>query len=221
MMVAVDATAKGEIKKEQVKWTNYGWQGGSLHPCSTAIAFITLTTAQTSPPSMSIPASNSGYRIWERFKRLRQCSPMANFTSALRTESSSFLKPSATGCEILDQDQLGTETHPEAIIGFGGNFEWTHFCGQRISSLCIGKKATQSSSDRASAAAVGNEVSSNPATHVQVVPTELILKPGDKVNFRARLFDAQGNFIREETAATWSLEQLKGTVENGQFTAGA
>ena len=56
---------------------------------------------------------------------------------------------------------------------------------------------------------------------MQVVPTELILKPGDKVNFRARLFDAQGNFIREETAATWSLEQLKGTVENGQLTAGA
>jgi hypothetical protein len=51
------------------------------------------------------------------------------------------------------------------------------------------------------------------------VPTELILKPGDKVNFRARLFDAQGNFIREETAANWSLEQIKGTLENGHFTA--
>jgi hypothetical protein len=34
-------------------------------------------------------------------------------------------------------------------------------------------------------------VSSNPATFVQVVPTELILKPGDKVNVRARLFDAR------------------------------
>ncbi len=68
---------------------------------------------------------------------------------------------------------------------------------------------------------MGTSVSSNPAAHVQVVPTELILKPGDKVSFRVRLFDAQGNFIREETAATWSLDQLKGTVENGQFTAGA
>ena len=53
-----------------------------------------------------------------------------------------------------------------------------------------------------------------------MVPTELILKPGDKVNFRVRLFDAQGNFIREEPSATWSLDQLKGTVENGAFTAG-
>jgi hypothetical protein len=62
-------------------------------------------------------------------------------------------------------------------------------------------------------------VSANAATFLQVAPTELLLKPGDKVNFRARLFDAQGNFIREESAAEWSLDQLKGTVANGQFTA--
>src|SRR4029078_8761687 len=67
--------------------------------------------------------------------------------------------------------------------------------------------------------AVGRTVSSQAATWVQVVPTELILKPGDKVNFRVRLFDAQGNFVREESAATWSLDKLKGTVENGHFTA--
>src|SRR6185437_15943171 len=47
------------------------------------------------------------------------------------------------------------------------------------------------------------------------------LKPGDKVNFRVRLFDAQGNFIREEPAADWSLDQLKGTIANGSFTVGS
>src|SRR6185312_1154391 len=82
---------------------------------------------------------------------------------------------------------------------------------------CIGKKA-RSNSSHAPTAAVGTNVSSQAATFVQVVPTELLLKPGDKVNFRARLFDAQGNFIREEPAAEWSLDQLKGTIANGQFT---
>src|SRR6185369_4160936 len=51
------------------------------------------------------------------------------------------------------------------------------------------------------------------------VPTELIIKPGDKVNFRVRLFDERGVFIREEPAATWSLDKLKGDVSNGQFVA--
>src|SRR5512132_3317742 len=31
-MVAVDATAKGAITKEQIKWTTYGWQGGFSSP---------------------------------------------------------------------------------------------------------------------------------------------------------------------------------------------
>jgi hypothetical protein len=82
----------------------------------------------------------------------------------------------------------------------------------------IGKKSSHTSTTPASSTADGSNVSSNAVTHVQVVPTELILKPGDKVSFRARLFDAQGNFIREEPAAQWSLDQLKGTLTNGQFT---
>jgi hypothetical protein len=34
-----------------------------------------------------------------------------------------------------------------------------------------------------------------------------------------RLFDERGTFIREEKGATWSLDQLKGTVSEGKFVA--
>jgi hypothetical protein len=45
-----------------------------------------------------------------------------------------------------------------------------------------------------------------------------VLKPGQRVNFKARLFDSQGNFLREEPAS-WSLDGLKGTIGNdGVFT---
>src|SRR4029434_5918603 len=55
-------------------------------------------------------------------------------------------------------------------------------------------------------------------SYVQVVPTELVLKPGQRVAFKARLFDGQGVFIKEETA-TWALDGLKGTIGNdGVFT---
>lgn len=57
--------------------------------------------------------------------------------------------------------------------------------------------------------------------YVQVVPTELVLKPGQKVGFKARLFDGQGTFLREEPAA-WSLDGLKGTIGNdGVLTVSA
>ena len=48
--------------------------------------------------------------------------------------------------------------------------------------------------------------------YLQVSPTELVLAPGQTVKLRARLFDDKGRFLREETAATWSLDGLKGTV---------
>ena len=55
--------------------------------------------------------------------------------------------------------------------------------------------------------------------HVQVVPTELVLKPGESVKFRTRLFDEQGQFIKESDAS-WSLEQLKGDMKSdGTFVA--
>src|SRR4029077_16102134 len=54
--------------------------------------------------------------------------------------------------------------------------------------------------------------------YVQVEPTELVLKPGQTVTLHARLFDAKGRFLREESGATWSLTGLKGTVADGSFT---
>jgi hypothetical protein len=54
---------------------------------------------------------------------------------------------------------------------------------------------------------------------VQVFPYEVALAPGEKARFGVRLFDAQGRFIREDTTATWALEQLGGTVDGGAYTA--
>jgi hypothetical protein len=64
-------------------------------------------------------------------------------------------------------------------------------------------------------------VAAGSVAHVQVVPTELILKPGDKVKFNVRLFDERGVFIREETGASWALDNLKGSIETGQFSVSA
>ena len=50
---------------------------------------------------------------------------------------------------------------------------------------------------------------------LQVEPTELVLKPGQAVKLHARLFDAKGRFLREDSTATWSLQGLKGTVSDG------
>lgn len=217
MMVAVDATSKGEIKKDQIKWSVYGWQGGFSSPVIDGDRLYQVDNGA----NIAAFDINTGKQLWlKNLGTIQKASPvLADGKLYVGTENGKFfiLKPSATGCEILDEDQLGTEALPEAIIGSAAISNGRIFVVSDAGLYCIGKKAHPSSSEK-TMAAVGTTVSSNPVTHVQVVPTELMLKPGDKVSFRARLFDAQGNFIREEPAATWSLDQLKGTVENGQFT---
>jgi outer membrane protein assembly factor BamB len=217
MMVAVDATAKGDVKKEQVRWTTYGWQGGFSSPVLDGDRLYQLDN------SANIAAFdvNSGKQLWlQNLGTIQKASPvLADGKLYVGTENGKFfiLRPGPKDAEILDQDQLGTEAHPEAIIGSVAVAHGRVFVVSDSALYCIGKKSHNNTSER-SASAVSSTVSSNPATHVQVVPTELILKPGDKVSFRVRLFDAEGNFIREEPAAEWSLDRLKGTIANGQFT---
>ena len=218
MMLAVDATAKGEVKKDQIKWSSYGWQGGFSSPVLDGDRLYQVDNGA----NIAAFDVNTGKQLWlKNLGTIQKASPVfADGKLYVGTENGKFyiLRPSATGCEILDEDQLGTEQQPETIIGSAAVSNGRVYFASDSGLYAIGKKTAHSSS-QTNANAVGSTVSSQTATHVQVVPTELILKPGDKANFRVRLFDAQGNFIREEPAATWSLDQLKGTLENGHFTA--
>jgi outer membrane protein assembly factor BamB len=61
-----------------------------------------------------------------------------------------------------------------------------------------------------------------PATVLQIVPAEVLVRPGDKVSFRARSFDAKGRLIGE-TPAQWTMEGLTGALDaaTGQLTLDA
>lgn len=219
MMVAVDANAKGPVKKEQIKWTTYGWQGGFSSPVIDGARLYQVDN------SANIAAFdvNTGKQLWlQNLGTIQKASPvLADGKLYLGTENGKFfiLKPSATGAEILDQDQLGTVAVPEKIIASTAISNGRIYLVSETQVYCIGKKTVVNAGYETPVEGLPNP--NRPATHVQVVPTELILRPGDKVNFRVRLFDEFGKFIREEQAANWSLDKLKGTVANGQFVAGA
>ncbi len=217
MMVAVDAAAKGEIKKEQVKWSKYGWQGGFSSPVLDGDRLYHIDNSA----NLAAFEVSTGKQLWlKNLGTIQKASPvLADGKLYVGTENGKFfiLKPSATGCEILDEDQLGTEALPEAIIASVAVANGRVFVVSDTHLYAIGKKANPPTSTAPPVEGIPNP--NRTATHVQVVPTELILKPGDKANFRVRLFDERGVFIREEPSATWSLDQLKGEVANGQFVA--
>ena len=75
----------------------------------------------------------------------------------------------------------------------------------------------------------GSEGTGKPS-HLQVVPADVAIHPGDSVTFKARLFDDRGNFLKE-VDAEWSLPTptpppgakasppaLKGKIDTGKLT---
>jgi outer membrane protein assembly factor BamB len=216
MMVAVDAGSRGEIKKEQTKWTVYGWQGGFSSPVIDGDRLYQVDNGA----NLAAFDVNSGKQLWlQNLGTIQKASPvLADGKLYVGTENGKFfiLKPTATGAEILDQDQLGTTAQPEAIIASAAVSNGRVYFVSDTNVYAIGKKSQSQPGDPSIVNPVAAAV--NPVAHVQVVPTELILRPGDNVKFKVRLFDERGVFIREESGASWTLDNLKGSIANGQLT---
>lgn len=216
MMVAVDAVTKGEVKKENIKWQVFGWQGGFSSPVLDGERLYQIDNGA----NLAAFDVNTGKQLWlQNLGTIQKASPVfADGKLYVGTENGKFfiLKPSATGVQILDEDQLGTGAVPEGIIASVAVSNGRIYLVSDSNIYAIGRKTNQNVRTEAPVEGLPNP--NRPATHVQVVPTELILKPGDKAKFRVRLFDEFGKFIREEPAANWALDQLKGTIANGELT---
>ena len=220
MIAAINAAAKGDIGKEQTRWNVRGFQGGFSSPVIDGDRLYQIDNGA----NLAAFDIATGKQLWlQNLGTIQKASPvLADGKLYVGTENGKFfiLKPTAAGCEILDQDQLGTDAEPEAILSSVAVSRGRVYLVTEKALYSIGKK-------QAAAAAQPTEkivdlpVSHAPVAHVQVVPTELILKPGESVRFRVRLFDQQGRFLREEKQATWALDKLPGKVsEQGQFIAG-
>ena len=219
MILAVDAAAKGDIKPDQIKWRTYGWQGGFSSPVIDGDRLYQVDNGA----NLAAFDIKTGKQLWlKNLGTIQKSSPvLADGKLYVGTENGKFfiLKPGATGADIIDEDQLGTAALPEAIIASPAISNGRVYVVSDSNVYAFGKKSNRPSTQPAPVEGLPNP--NRPVAHVQLVPTELILRPGDKVSFHVRLFDEFGKFIREEKAATWSLDKLKGTVQNGQFEAGS
>jgi hypothetical protein len=234
MMVAVDAAAaKGDVKPDQIKWKTLGWQGGFSSPVIDGDRIYQIDNAA----NLAAFDVTTGKQLWlKNLGTVQKASPvLADGKLYVGTESGRFyiLKPSATGCEILSQNDLfndapvdgqpgKTQQVPAPVLSSAAVSNGRVFFATDTTLYAIGKKSNATPTRTHSFDLSHDETDGNrAATFVQVVPTELIIKPGDTLNFRVRLFDERGNFIREEKSAQWSLDKLKGDVADGKFVSAA
>ncbi len=217
LLAALDATSKGQITRDKAKWAITGWQGGFSSPIIDGDRLYQVDNGA----NLFAYDVNTGKALWQiNLGTIQKASPvLADGKLYVGSENGRFfiLKPGADKCEVLDEDQLGTEGTPEQIIASVAVSRGRVYLVTDHTLYCIGKKAT-GTLWKPDAVVTTAQAGAAPA-YVQVTPTELMLKPGESIRFHARLFDEHGLFIREEQAQ-WSLDHLKGDIKpDGTFTA--
>jgi outer membrane protein assembly factor BamB len=234
LLVAIDATGKGTLGKDNVKWSVKGFRGGYSSPVLDGDRLYQVDDSA----NLYAFDVNSGKELWKKTLGTSQrASPVfADGKLYVGTENAKFfiLKPGPTGCQVLDEHELAPLENVQLESEAGD--EMTSANEQIQASVaisrgrvylvsskavyCIGKK-TASAPLPAPKSTEEAAPASGAVAHVQVVPADLVMKPGETGKFKVRLFDDHGRFIREEAGATWSLEGLKGKAENDQFTPAA
>jgi len=221
MVAAIDLAGKtGEIPISELRWKVYGFMPTFSSPLLDGNRLTVIDNGAV----VGAFDVNTGTQLWSRsLGTLQKGSPaLADGKLYVGTENGKvfILRPGETGVEVLSEVVLGNPADPDVIFASpvvaGGRVYVTSM--ERL--YAIGPKAPVAV-PQASAPAAAAPSTAAPAV-VQVFPYEALLDGGEAQSFSVRLFDRQGNFIRQAAAAEvqWAVDQLEGTIgADGRYTA--
>jgi outer membrane protein assembly factor BamB len=229
MLAAMAADKSGTLADKDARWLLRGVQAGYASPVTDGERIYTVDNGGV----LLAFDAKAGKLLWSQsLGTIQKSSPvLADGKLYIGTENTGnaggkfyIIRPHADRAEILDQDWLGTAEHSEIIIASPAVARGRIYLASMDTLYAIGpkgtpKKATSAAKPPATSGTNGAGV--GPAATMLVTPTELIVKPGESIALTARAFDAQGHELPDPGQATWTLENLKGTVANGRFTADA
>ena len=222
LIAALDGAQTGDLKT--TKWAIKGLEFGYSSPIADGTRLYQIDNGST----LRSFDTATGKTMWSLpLGSAQKASPvLADGKLYVGTDGGVFfiVRPSADKGEVLSRVELpnstnsccGSEGTPEQVLGNAAISRGRIFFMSSDAIYAIGSSRATSptgfATEEPAAATPG------PPAYLQVSPTELNLNPGQSVTLKARLFDAQGRLIREETGATWALKGLEGTVANGVVT---
>lgn len=214
LLAAIDATGKGPLNADKVKWRNPGFQGGFSSPIIDGDRILQVDNGSVLYAFDVV----TGKQLWrQHLGTIQKASPVyADGKIYVGSESGSFyiLKPHQDRCEVLVKQTLAQD---EQVVGSAAVSNGRVFFASMDNLYAIGKTKKVTPAKPAEKLPAGE----GPATWVQVTPTEVTAKPGDKIQFTVRLFDEKGRFLRT-SKASWEIPGLDGTITgDGLFTAGS
>jgi len=222
-LLAFDATGKGKLGKDSIKWMVKGFLGGYSSPVMDGDRLYQVDNGG----NLFAFDVQTGKELWKQNLGVIQkaSSVFADGKIYVGTESGKFyiLRPHSDRCEILSEvelplsDQgLASQRTPEPIVAGAAVARGRIYFVSSDTLYAVGPKQTKAEPWKPVTQTM--EPGQGPATFMQVSPTEMVLVPGQTVQMHARLFDSAGRLLREETAAAWSLDKLTGSIQDGKFT---
>jgi outer membrane protein assembly factor BamB len=224
LLASIDATQTGDIKAPQ--WAVKGIEFSFSSPLLDGGRLYQIDGGST----LHAYEVEKGTSLWELALGTAQKAPpvMADGKIFVGTDGGKFfiVRPRLDKGDVLNAVELpvsknsccGSEGTPEQILAGAAISRGRIFFVSSDAIYAIGsRKPTAPTGYAVDEPAVAGE---GAPAHVQVAPTELVVEPGQTIKMAARLFDAKGRFLREEPAQ-WSLDGLKGTVDNGSFKVAA
>jgi len=221
LIAAVDGSQTGDIKT--TKWKVLGDQFGFSSPVIDGNRVYQVENGSR----LKAFELSSGKELWQKQLGTVQKAPLVLGDGKLYvgTESGKFfiLRPGAERADVLSEVELPLSKNsvqqadgtPEPILAGAAVSRGRVFFVSSDAVYAIGpRRASPVAGFAVDAPAERGE---GAPAYLQVTPTELVLKPGQIIKMHARVFDAKGRFLREEPSATWSLQGLKGSVNNGTF----
>jgi len=218
MVAAVPATSKGTLTDKDARWLLRDVQAGYGSPVSDEQRIYLVDNGGV----MFAFDVKDGHQVWRKnLGTIQKSSPVfADGKLYVGTENGKFyiLKPRADGVDVLDEDDMpaGVDGNPQPIIAAPAVARGRIYLVTMEKMFAIGPKTAPKGGG--TGYSTGSGLPEGTAASLLVTPTEFIVKPGAPVTLNVRGFDANGRQVAKVGDATWTLENLKGTIANGTFT---
>ena len=224
-LVAIDATGTGDVTKTHERWRVNELGAGFSSPL---VHQGTLYVVDNSANLFAFEGK-TGRQLWKhKLGTVGKGSPVWADGKIYVTELNGrfhILKPSASGVETLDMDEITVQDTTEGPAGRYAELYGSPavaygrvYLSTEAGLFALGDKSKPFKADKDKPVVLNEPAAQGPAAALQVIPTEVLIQPGQTARFQVKAFDAQGRPVAAPQGE-WSLQGLAGKLENGGFTA--
>ena len=219
-VVCIDGTGAGDVTTTHEVWRAAGLKAGYASP---VIHDGRLYVIDDSANLHALDAA-TGKSLWEHsLGTVGKGSPVWADGKIYAPEVNGnmhILKPAAEGVTTLDTEHLKVEgTRHAEIYGSPAIAYGRVYFTTEEGLYCLGDRTKPFRVAPGDPAPLPPEAepADRTAASIQVVPAEVVARPGEAVQFRILTFDVAGRPL-EKTGVTWGLDGLKGAIDRrGRF----